>query len=123
MFKGVRTLAIYVTDMERSRDFYTRILGFRVRVDVHPALSFLESADKTTDIYLEGGMKPCPVDNQSCRLSFFLEAEKSAAAAYAALKAAGVTLLQAAPEPVSDDTACFQFADPDGNILEVSGRI
>jgi len=123
MFKQVHTLAIYVSDIARARDFYTRILGFKVRIDVHPGLSFLQSPNGEIDIYLEGGMKPVRPDNQSCRLSFFLEAGKSAAETYAALKTAGVKLLQAAPEPVSDDTACFQFEDPDGNILEVSGRI
>jgi len=37
------------------------------------------------------------------------------------LKAAGVTVLQEAPEAVSDDTACFQILDPDGNIIDIAG--
>jgi len=55
-------------------------------------------------------------------LSFFLEAEKSASETYKALKAADVRLVQGAPEQVGDDTYSFQFEDPDGNIIEVTGR-
>ena len=122
MFKEVRTLAVYVTDMDRAKQFYIGILGFRLRADVHPGLCFLESANGRIDIYLEAGMKPTAVDSQTARLSFFLETEATAAETYARLKAAGVRLLQEAPEEVGDGIFCFQFLDPDGNVLEACGR-
>ena len=122
MFKGVQTLAVYVTDMVRARQFYTDILGFRVRADVHPGLCFLASPNGRIDIYLEAGMKPAAVDNETVRLSFFLETEATAAETYGRLKAAGVRLLQDAPEEVGDGIFCFQFLDPDGNVLEACGR-
>ena len=121
MFKKVRTLAVYVTDMARARQFYTEVLGFRVRADVHPGLCFLESQNGGIDIYLEAGMKPSAVDNKTARLSFFLETEATAAETFARLKAAGVRLLQDAPEEVGDGIFWFQFLDPDGNILEACG--
>lgn len=121
MFTSADTLAVYASDMERAKKFYTDVLGFRVRADLGPSLCFLESENRKIDIYLESGMKPAQLDNQTCRTSFFLRAEKTAAETYAALKAAGVKLLQENPEPVSDDLACFQLLDPDGNILEVCG--
>jgi len=71
---------------------------------------------------LEGGCKPSAIDRETSRLSFFLEAEKSASETYKALKAADVRLVQGAPEQVGDDTYSFQFEDPDGNIIEVTGR-
>ena len=122
MFKEVRTLAIYATDMARSRRFYTEVLGFRVRADVHPGLCFLASPNGKIDIYLEAGMKPEAVDSSTTRLSFFLESDSTAAETFARLKAAGVKLLQDAPEEVGDGIFCFQFMDPDGNILEACGR-
>ena len=121
LFRKVRTLAVYVTDMARARQFYTEVLGFRVQVDVHPGLCFLASQDDGISIYLEAGMKPTSVDGGTARLSFFLETEATAAETYARLKAAGVRLLQDAPEDVGDGNFCFQFADPDGNIIEVCG--
>ena len=122
MFKKAKTLAVYVTDMARARQFYTEVLGFQVRVDVHPGLCFLKSWDGGISIYLEAGMKPTSVDSGTARLSFFLETEAPATETYARLKAAGVRLLQDSPEDVGDGNFCFQFLDPDGNILEACGR-
>lgn len=123
MFKSIRSLAVYVSDMARAKKFYTEVLGFKVTADLGPTLCFLNSQLGKIPIYLEGGQKPSPVSNQTCRLSFFLETEKSASETYIALKQAGVKLLQPEPEPVGDDTACFQFQDPDGNIIEVSAKV
>ena len=122
MFRTIRSLAIYVTDLERAREFYTHILGFEVAADIPPNLCFLKSKSGGIEICLEGGHKPSMVDNQTARLGFFLESERTAAEAYAALKSAGVQLLQDEPEEVGEDTYCFQFTDPDGNIIEVSGK-
>ena len=122
MFKRISSLAVYVTDLQRAKKFYTDILGFDVRADLGPTLCFLAFKSGNIDIYLEGGHKPSTVDNQTARLSFFLESEKSASETFAALKSAGVNLLQDEPEQVDDNTYCFQFTDPDGNVIEVSGR-
>lgn len=122
MFKGVRSLAVYATDKERAKEFYTGILGFEVAFDLGPELCFLKSRNGKIDIYLQGGMKSGGADGHAARLGFYLEAEGTAAECHAALKAAGVKLRETAPEQVDDDTACFAFEDPDGNIIEVSGR-
>ncbi|HHE38865.1 MAG TPA: hypothetical protein ENL20_09875 [Candidatus Cloacimonetes bacterium] len=61
------------------------------------------------------------MDNKTCRLSFFLEAEKTTQENFHKLKEAGVKILQEKPDQVADDTFTFQFLDPDGNILEVVG--
>lgn len=122
MFKSIRSLAVYVTDMKRAKRFYTEILGLEVSADLGPNLCFLKSRSGNIHIYMEGSSKSTSIDNQTSRLSFFLQAENSAFETYAALEAAGVKLLQEAPELVGDDTACFQFEDPDGNIIEVSGK-
>ncbi len=121
MFKRTGALAVYVTDKERAKAFYTTVLGFEVAADLGPDVCFLKSPNGAIDIYLEGGKKPADIDNQTSRLSFFLLAEGSASAAYATLRDAGVRLLQEEPEAVDDNTACFQLLDPDGNIIEVCG--
>jgi predicted enzyme related to lactoylglutathione lyase len=122
VFKSIRALAIYVTDMGRAKKFYTEILGFQVSAELGPNLCFLESASGDIHIYLEGGNKPTSIDKKTSRLSFFLQAAKSAPETYAVLKKAGVKLLQDAPEFVGDGTLCFQFEDPDGNIINVAGK-
>jgi len=122
MFKNIGSLAVYVSDMERAKKFYTEILGFEISADLGPTLCFLKSKPGNIYIYMEAGKKATSIDNETCRLSFFLQTEKSASETYAALKKAGVKMLQTKPELVADDTACFQFQDPDGNIIEVSGK-
>jgi len=122
MFESIRTVAVYVTDMGRAKTFYTEVLGFEVTAEVSPTLCFLRSRSGKISLYLEGGQKPAKIDARTVRLSFFLQTEQSAKDVYQALKAKGVKLLQEAPEPVDENTSCFQFEDPDGNTLEVSGK-
>ena len=122
MFESIRTVAVYVTDLGRAKTFYTEVLGFEVTAEVTPTLCFLRSRSGKISLYLEGGQKPAKTDARTVRLSFFLQTEQSAKDVYKALKARGVKLLQEAPEPVDENTSCFQFEDPDGNILEVSGK-
>jgi len=120
MFKGLNTIAVYVSDMERAKRFYTEVLGFNLRVDLAPTLSFLQFGN--IHVYLEAGHKPAAVDNESTRLGFFLETENSARETFDALKAAGVTILNDAPVEVGDGVYVFRFLDPDGNILEATGH-
>lgn len=120
MFQGVHTVALYVTDMARAKEFYTQILGFEQGWDVHENLSFLKIGQ--THVYLEGGYDPAEITDKSVRLSFFLEAEKSVKDVFDTLKARGVKTVQDAPQQVGDEVWWFQFRDPDGNILEVSGK-
>lgn len=120
MFKSINTIAVYVSDMERAKKFYIEVLGFTVKADLGPTLSFLQSGG--IHVYLEAGHKSSAVDNKSTRLSFFLETEKSAQEPFDALKAAGVTILDDAPVEVGDGVFAFQFLDPDGNILEATGH-
>ncbi len=122
MFTDVSCLAVYVTDYERSKRFYTDVLGFDVRVELGPNLCFLVSKSGNVHVYLEGGYETSLAGERTARLSFFLDTEKSVFETYDTLKAAGVKLLDDAPEQVGDDRYVFRFADPDGNIMKVSGR-
>jgi catechol 2,3-dioxygenase-like lactoylglutathione lyase family enzyme len=121
VFKDVKTIAVYVSDIDVAKGFYTGVLGFEVRVELGPKLCFLVSKSGDIHVYLEGGYKPNPADEDSARLSFFLEAERPVSEVFAELKNAGVDLLEEAPIEVGDNVHTFRFRDPDGNILEVSG--
>ena len=120
MFTQIRALAVYVTEMQRAKQFYSEVLGFEVSAELGPNLCFLRLGN--IHVYLHGGNKPNSIDNRTCRLSFFLQAQDPVAETFATLKAAGVKLLQEKPQVVGDDVATFQFEDPDGNIIEISGR-
>ena len=122
MFNDVSCLAVYATDYERAKRFYTGVLGFDIRVEPGPELCFLVSKSGKVNIYLEGGYDPSSAGERTARLSFFLEAENPIFETYEDLKAVGAKLLQDAPEQVGDDRFAFRFADADGNIIEVSGK-
>jgi catechol 2,3-dioxygenase-like lactoylglutathione lyase family enzyme len=122
MFTDVSCLAVYVTDYERARAFYTGVLGFDIRVELGPNLCFLVSKSGNVHVYLEGGCEPSSAGERAARLSFFLDTEKSIFETYDTLKTAGVKLLDDAPEQVGDDRYVFRFADPDGNIMNASGK-
>lgn len=122
MFDRISSLGVYVTDLERAKKFYTEVLGFEVSADLGPSLCFLRSKSGKVNIYFEGGHKPATADVDTARLSFFLEPVDSVLKVFDFLKTKGVTPLQSAPEQVGDDVWWFQFPDPDGNIIEVSGK-
>ena len=69
MFKSIGALAVYVTDKERAKQFYTTVLGFELAADLGPTLCFLKSPNGAIDIYLEGGKQPAAADSESSRLS------------------------------------------------------
>jgi len=122
VFDGISSLGVYVTDLGRAKKFYTETLGFEVSADLGSTLCFLRSKSGKVNIYLEGGHKPATTDADTARLGFFLEPPDSVRKVFDTLKTQGVSPLQTVPEQVGDDTWWFQFPDPDGNILEVSGR-
>jgi catechol 2,3-dioxygenase-like lactoylglutathione lyase family enzyme len=119
MFHGVHTVAIYVSDIVRAKQFYTHVLGFEQGWDVHENLTFLKVG--STYVYLEGGYNTSGITDKSTRLSFFLEVEKPIKEIFEILKSRGVEPIQSSPERVGHDVWWFQFRDPDGNILEISG--
>ncbi len=120
MFKSVSCVAVYATDIDRSRDFYTGTLGFRVAADLG-GLCFLKSASGAIDVYLESVGNRSGAAADSARLGFFLTSEGPVQAAMDRLRGMGVRVLEDSPVRVDDHTGCFRFADPDGNLIDVSG--
>jgi len=123
VFESASTLAVYVTDMARAKKFYTEVLKLEISADLGPELCFLKAKSGEFTVYLRAGHKPHTADSKTSRLGFFLRSKESAAETLVQLKAAGVKVLQDEPEQVADDTACFQFEDPDGNIIDVAGSL
>jgi catechol 2,3-dioxygenase-like lactoylglutathione lyase family enzyme len=122
MITGITTVAVYATDKEIAKRFYTDVLGFEVSADLGPTLCFLHSTNRHLYIYLKGGMQKAHLNAQSTRLSFFLETDMLASEAYRILTERGARPLQQAPEAVDEEKACFQVPDPDGNIIEIVVR-
>jgi catechol 2,3-dioxygenase len=119
---------ISVRDLERSRDFYTRILGFKVleqdpdhgglflsvgglgnTLDLFPCKNPQAVAASDADLAGRNGLG-------LGHMAFAVETEDDLRDAYFALQAAGVPILRAI-DHVSQKSVYFH--DPDKNLLEI----
>jgi catechol 2,3-dioxygenase-like lactoylglutathione lyase family enzyme len=114
---GLGVLAVYATDLDRSRKFYEEVLGFEFSGDMSPGV-LLKAGDLS--LYLEAGRTPSTAPGlERSTLSACL-ATSSVRAAWDRLQAAGVRVVE---EYIlhGESFAMFRVADPDGNVLEFAG--
>ena len=115
--KDLNVLAIYVTDMERSRVFYSKHLGFEMAGDMPPGI-LMKSGQVT--LYIEASRKTKRTDSSPTSEFSPCFATDSVKASHDALKAAGVTIVTPYQE-FGPTFAFFRIADPDGNLIEFAG--
>jgi len=112
-------LGIYVTDMDKVRDFYTGLLGFRVTdAGGHPngqRLTFLSRDPKDHhQIVLVSGRKPATPSTVN-QITFRVASLKAVRAMHDLAVANGV----AGIDPISHGNAwSVYFMDPEGNRIE-----
>lgn len=119
---------IAVRDVERSKDFYTRILGFKVlEQDPEHGGVFLSIGGyaNTLDLFpcnnpqaaASSAVEPTNMSGLGVRhTAFAVETEDDLRDAYFALQSAGVEILRAI-DHVSQKS--IYFHDPDKNLLEI----
>lgn len=123
-FQRLHHIAIICSDYARTRDFYTRILGFRVLREIHR----VERASWKLDLVSEDGLQlevfsypqppQRPTQPEACGLRHLAFAVDDLDAAITHLLQAGVEV-----EPMRMDQATGKrftfFKDPDGLPLEL----
>ena len=117
-------VAVIATDYERSKRFYTQVLGFRVVRETHRA----ERASYKLDLQLPGGdtvelfsfpdPPPRPSRPEAAGLRHLAFAVDDLDAAVAALEADGVAVEAVRVDETTGLRFTF-FADPDGLPLEL----
>jgi catechol 2,3-dioxygenase-like lactoylglutathione lyase family enzyme len=115
---GLQVIAIYVTDLERAREFYEGLLGFTESGAMPPGI-LLSSGGLT--LYVEPG-KP-EGSGDPARTSFVAPVfgAESVLAVHEKLVAAGVPM-HGELQQAGDQFAFFQCKDPDGNVVEFAGK-
>ena len=112
-------MGIHVRDVERMRDFYTRLLGFVVTDEGETPkrrFAFLSrSADDHHQLVLAGGRPDDVSFNVLNQISFKLDSLATLRAVAGKLEGEGVV----EAEPVNHGNAwALYFADPEGNRVE-----
>lgn len=123
MFSGISVLSIYVSDLEKAKKFYIDLIGFELSVDMGSNACFLKFGTGELGVYIEGGYFSAGSTSTTTRLGFCLEASGSVKQLFNKLKRSETRVLQEAPQKVGENIYWFQFEDPDGNVLEVSGEL
>ena len=116
-------VALRVADVERSRAFYSTLLGFEV-VEEDPehggVFMALEGLSHTLDLFPVDGppttSAPTPGGVGVRHIAFLVDSEQALKDAYTTLLANGVTIVRAV-DHVSQKSVYFH--DPDGTLLEI----
>jgi len=117
-------VALRVADVERSRSFYSTLLGFEVVEEdsEHGGVFMaLEGLSHTVDLFPVGGdaltaPAPTPGAVGVRHIAFLVDSEQALKDAYVTLQANGVTIVRAV-DHVSQKS--IYFHDPDGTLLEI----
>ena len=113
--------AIYVTDLERSEEFYRERLGMSVQARLGAEQVLMTCGDTVLALFVKPDLRT-PVEpgapaSPLGRLHFAVNVSAHDwHAAQAEYEAAGVPM----SEPINwGDHDCFYIADPDGNLIEL----
>lgn len=118
MIRDILGVTIYVDDFDSAYDFYAHTLGLERSQESGPNACFFRMAENPTAVYLEGGHTAREQSPDANGLSFMLMVD-SAPEAFDSLKAAGVRMVDAAPQEMGEGNYWFRFYDPAGNIVEM----
>ncbi len=122
-------IGLTVTDAEKTREFYTTILGLKERapqpLPIAPgALEYFTTAGSTTiKFWSPKGDRPLRTGAIGAALGirYFTFLVKDVDATYEALKARGVKVTSA-PRDLTPTVRIMLIADPDGNTIEFATR-
>jgi lactoylglutathione lyase len=122
MIQCIHHVAVRVTDLERSIAFYADLLGFAVRNRTTLAsgarIAFLAHPGGGSELELIAGLHDHHAgDGLVHHVAFLVEDVEGA---FTRLVAAGVTVLDAAPETLASGRRLFSFRGPDGERLQVT---
>lgn len=121
--KEIGHVLLRVLDLERSKKFYSEVLGFHVlEEDPEHGGTFmaLEGQSHAIDLFQvkdpEAAQRQTPGVRGLGHIAFRVESERALKDAYATLQAHGVEVLRSI-DHVSQKSVYFH--DPDGNTLEI----
>lgn len=123
MLQKLEHIGVMVSDMARSIDFYTRVLGLELREkrSLHGGveLAFLGLGGAELEL-VSGAPAPVTGDAQVNHIAFAVEALP---AAMQSIRETDPAITFTEPMPLWDGKGCVFFRGPDGERLELFGRL
>ncbi len=118
--RGLRHLALKVTDIARSRRFYEGILGMRIVWEPDPENIYLSLGSDNLALHQTApGETLSPDPGQRLdHFGFIAETESDVDAVARKMEAAGVPIIKL-PKRHRDGSYSFYMADPDGNVIQI----
>ncbi|WP_462413102.1 VOC family protein [Neobacillus sp. Marseille-QA0830] len=120
MIKNIATVAVYVDDQQKAKEFWTKKVGFKVAAEfpMGPNAFWLEVAPSNAQSHLVIYPKSMMKGHESMKASIVFVCE-NVLETYETMKANGVTF-KGQPEKMQWGTF-VQFSDEDGNEFLLKG--
>jgi catechol 2,3-dioxygenase-like lactoylglutathione lyase family enzyme len=113
--RGMRHLALRVSDVERARDFYARVFGMTIVWQPDPDNAYLSSGSDNLALHRadDRGGKAQRMDH----LGFIVPTIADVEAGYAWARSNGVEIVHELKHH-RDGSVSFYIRDPDGNVIQ-----
>lgn len=119
---GFKFALVYADNLERSKAFYEKHLGFEQTMEFRPGEIYGTAGD--IEMWIKEGYTPHGVKSSETegptRVSVMFHVA-SVKALFTSLKASGETILLDAPLEMRPGTFFLSFLDPSGNVVDVLG--
>ena len=113
--RGMRHLALKVSDVERARDFYARVFGMKIVWQPDPDNAYLSSGSDNLALHRA---VDCGGDAQRLdHLGFIVPTIADVEAGYAWARSNGVEIVHELKHH-RDGSVSFYIRDPDGNVIQ-----
>jgi catechol 2,3-dioxygenase-like lactoylglutathione lyase family enzyme len=117
-FLGLRHVALNVQDVEKSVDFYTRVLGMRVEWRPDPENAYLTSGGDNLALHKLKAAVPLGQSQSLDHIGFILRRPEDVDNWATRLKGLGIALVKE-PKTHRDGARSLYFKDPDGLLIQL----
>ena len=120
--RGLRHLALRVTDMARARKFYQGLLGMTVVWEPDPENVYLTSGSDNLALHVMPKEEAAVFDSSKGQamdhFGFIAETPEAVRVFEERMKKAGVRIVKPFKQH-RDGSSSFYMADPDGNVIQI----